>query len=352
MKRLFRAAAGVAAGMLGGCITLAPQSQLDQVTAKFSEVVSKGAAAIAIETNAKSAVRRNEVVMYYLNNPTDPGNISSAGVPRSFINFVCVGRGALSKQTATIEYLDSYADSLSGVTKSGADTFAGQWKKYKELRQVALNDPPAAEVDTKAVGFNQCAKEVGELIKFNGVSATDFTSESAVVALEGLKGLLAAVEQIAKTALKTVNEAESRRLFTELVAKQHENFQMRLSNDLNPTLLDDAWKRRKSSALWRPYRTFARMMELDPIAKRDEIIQLSDEAGKQLAEYDALYNTKPPSVVVVAIANAEQALYEVAMNKNLKPNDVLEFLTVISKDLGQIKKDYDAVGEAAKTALQ
>lgn len=351
MTSRFLPCALAAAGLLGGCATLAPQGQLNKVTKQFSEVVASGTTAINTEIAAKPAVRRDEALMYYFAHPDDPGNLTRAGVPRSFANYVCAGQGSLSKQTAELEYLKAYGDSLAAVTKPGADTFAGQWKKYKELRATGREPPKPGETPPPPNAlFDQCVAEVLPLLQFPGVSATDFTNESPLGFLLGLKSLLDAVEQVGKSALKGVNEVESRRLFTEMVTGQHEEFRLRLGNELNPAMLDNAWQRRKARALWRPYRTFSRMMELDPVSKREEILKMADEVNRQLAEYDALTRTKSPADVVVAIAKAEEALYDVATNKDLSPSDILDFLILLGKDVEQIKEDYEALGEAVRTA--
>ncbi|MFK3775713.1 hypothetical protein [Pseudomonas sp. NPDC089406] len=347
MRNFWRVGACLALGASAGCVTLADKGRVDDVTNKFSEVVNKSSAIIAMEAAAKTGVRRDEVVMYYLHNGNDADNLDQAQTPRSFAHFVCAGQGALAQQLQATAYLKAYSDNLKIITKPGADTFSGQWKKFKENKEAKRpEDRPDSQTPERS--FTRCYTRVMQLSRFDGVSATNFNKESPAVAVAGIKTLLEAAEKVGKTALKLVNEIESRRLFNATVQMLHEDFQGRLSQDLNPDSLDDAWKRRQTQALWRPYQSFSKLMSLDPHKQSDEIIRLAAETSRQLSEYDALAKTEPPSTAVVAIAQAEESLYELATNQDLKPGDVIGFLEVITENIEQLRKDYSELETAAR----
>ncbi|HZG08028.1 MAG TPA: hypothetical protein VEZ70_03510 [Allosphingosinicella sp.] len=340
-------ALGLLTVALSGCGTMAPSGQIAEVTTKFSDIVKSSSDTLLTETGAKTSVRRDEVLMHYISRGDNPGSITRAGVPRSFANYVCVGSSSLVNQTAFLDYSKAYSDALAGITKPGASTFAGQWKKYQELKKADTQAITPPEQMMPGDLFEKCTADVSARLTFEGVPASDFTNESAIGFVLGLEQLVRAVETTLATGLKVGNEIESRRMFSRLVIAQHEDFQSRLSNDLRPDLLDNAWERRKSRALWRPYRTFARMMELDPARDRAEIYKLADETNAGLAEFDALRKTKSPATVVKSLAVAENAIYEVATNEKLSPRQLLSFLASIATDLEQIGKDYKGVKEAA-----
>ena len=341
----------LATGSMSGCDTIAPQARLDDVSKRFGTVVSDSTSVVTAEINAKIAVRRDEIVMYYLLHPRDATNLTSDGKPRSFANFVCAGRGSLGGQTAGLEYLKAYSDSASDIIKPGGDTLAEQWKKAKSLSAKPEKLTASTPAENPKSAVDGCVAQVVPTLSFEGVSATDFSNESPLAVIEGLAGLLKTLETVAKDTLKGSNELLARRRFSELVEQQHDDFRVRLANYIDPDKLDNAWTRRKARSLWRPYRAFSRMMDMDPATKRDEIVTAAADINKQLSDYDALSRTKRPSEVVAALAKAEQALHDVATNKNANPADILVLLDLLARDVDQIKKDYEEVGKSADKVL-
>ena len=359
MERCFDRVICVALTVVGlsSCATNVATTTINDNAKKFADVVTNSAATIATEAKQKPSVRRDEAIMAYLQGKRDETNLTANAVPRSFGNFVCAGSQSLTKQLHFFDYANAYAEALTGITAPGPNTFAGQWALFTKnqaplpsFEKVKQGDP---SVDAKD-RFKQCADKVVSQIAFIGVVATDVSDEVAFAAIPAaiaaLQALVKSLETAATDTLTAINQVEARRRASDLVKAQHEKFNQALTSDLSKTNFDDAWNRHKQDALWRPYLSFERMLQMDPIKNRYEIVQMSAQIQSQLALYDALASTKSPSEVINAIASSEAALYRAATDDTVSLEGTLSFLTAVAGDLSKIASDYQDVEKKAVAA--
>ena len=343
---------------LSGCagITTAPTDTINDVTKAFGDVVSASATALAAEETAKPAVRRDEAVMYWMVQGDNPTNLTSAALPRSFSNYVCAGSGALRKAQSFVTYAQSYATSVRGITTPGGDTFAAQWKKFKDNEKSPVSDlKPLEPKNTSPEIFKTCADGVVRVVGFYGTPATDTSDEVAIgvsAVWEAFVALSKALETAAKDGLKAINEIESRKKFSEFVTAQHQRFGAALGQNLSPEVLDAAWERRKARALWKPYGTFLEMMNLKPTvgADRSKIVALASRLNLEMVEYDTLQTIGAPGNIVKKLATAESRLYEVATDDKVSLSTVVAFLQALSADATQLTNDYATAKSKAAAA--
>ena len=273
---------------------------------------------------------------------------------------------------------------MSGITKPGADTFAGQWQKFLDLKtppkapvppagaapapppSAAPAPPPSAPAEQKSAQerFDECVTEIagkigtkvetqGGILVFRGYRASD-TSDEALPAisalLSALGGLKDALETAAKDVLAIANEAEARHQFTTFVKAQHEVFQAALSQNLTVAKLDDAWNRRKADALWVPYATFSKMLDLDRLTRQTEVIALSVQLKQELAVYDGMQSSQSPSRIVKAISESEAQMYSVATDTKVSLQGIVSVLDAIYKDVSTLQTDYKDISAKAAAA--
>lgn len=338
--------------LLSGCFTLAPTDTINTTTKAFSDVVITSAQALTVEQKAKPNVRRSEAVMYWIRNGDSNENISSKDTAGSFARLTCAGVASLGKTKAFLDYAGDYSKALEGITTPGGDSFSGQWKKFLEnKKEVELKGPkePSRSIDV----FSACTKDVMTQIAFAGASASDTSDEAAVAvsaSLEAYKSLFSALEKAATDSLKVVNEIEARKKFSDFVIKEHAAFNAALAQGMGPSTLENSWKRRKAVALWKPYHTFQEIARLNTKTQAREIASLSARMLAEFSEYDALKNTRSPYEITKSLAKAENALFELARNKDLSVSSVLSFLKGLQKELATIKSDFDDVSSKV-TAL-
>jgi hypothetical protein len=350
-----------------GCtsIATAPTASIDSVVSGFGKVVTTSSSALSTEEQAKPGVRRDEAVMFYIANGDDPANLTHGGKPRSFGNYICAGSGALRKARAFLDYANNYSSAATGITTPGADTFAGQWAKYKSLEGLPPTiDPPVPPKDTAKDEFDKCVTDIAgqisekeksrpSILDFPGHRASDTSDESLVAisaALEALKALRDALATAAKDGLKMVNAVQQRHRFNQFVSGQHEKFQAALGTDLNAQKLDDAWNRRKADSLWEPYATFSTMMDLDRTTQKLQIVETNARLRQELSTYDSLRAADSPSRIVKAIAEAETQMYQVAADDKVSLETVISVLSGIYSDVSTLQTDYQAVATKAAAA--
>ncbi len=355
MKQLFFIVATILATCLTGCLfTTAKQQTLESVTKGFTDAVTASTDTLEIEIKNKPAVRRDEALERFLRNPNDETNFTPAtGEPRAFARYVCAGTGALYKEKAALGFARTYAATCQGIVKPGGDTFAEQWKKYMELQKPAASlvspEPETGKAKTSEDLFNDCVEELANaktgLLAFNGVAASDTSDEVAFAAvpaaIAAYQAFYDALKKAATDGLKVVNQVQARRKFTEYVKATHQHFQALVGSDLSSDRLKDAWTRRKAHALWAPYVTFTRIVELRTAnAPQFEIKELAIKLRTELAEYDALRGTGSPDRIVKSLSAAEDAVYQAATDERVSLDAIVSFLQAVASDAKAMKNDY------------
>jgi len=353
---------GVATSMsCGGSVS--EQTKLESVTKAFADVVDSSAEALKMEVASKPRVRRAEALQRFLVDPTDPANFTLDGEQRAFANYLCAGATTFRNEVQFLAFAKSYASGAEGIVKPGGDSFAEQWKKYKELQKpISVPNVPKPDGSGKDL-FKQCTKELlaetdgkPPLLRFSGVPATDMTDEIALAAIpaavEAFSALLSALETAAKDGLKAVNAVEARKKFSAYVNAVHQRFQGSISTDLDPDRMNDAWRRRKAQSLWRPYLTFMRILELKrKNASAYDIKELATKLEGELAEYDAIRATQAPGGLVRALSAAENAVLSAATDEKVSLDALIELLGAVSTEAKSLVNDYADVEKKTAAAI-
>jgi hypothetical protein len=353
--------------LLVGCaqyktLTFAKESSLEAATKSFSDIVASSSGSLQLEIRDKPRVRRGEALELFLNDPTNEQNFTLGGDKRAFARYVCAGTGALQKEKAFLDFAKTYASGAQGIVKPGGDSFAEQWKKFRELEQPVGDMNSEGKDAPGQTSYDKCVVELvgtdtaAGLLAFKGLPASDTSDEIAPLAipaaLEAFQALFSALQKAATDGLKAVNAVEARRKFTAYVVQMHEQFQGSLSSDLSSDRIRDAWIRRKAYALWAPYLTFTRILGLKKRnASNYQIKELAVKLEAELGEYDAIRATDPPDRIVKALSSAEQAVYEAAESNKVSLNAVVDFLTALAADVNGLKADYTDVDKKASAVI-
>lgn len=308
----------------------------------------------------------------FLVNPQDEANFTLGGDRRAFARYACAGTGALHRETAFLDFAQSYATGAQGIVKPGGNSFAEQWAKYKQLQkplsQLVGSNKPGGTPQNKTSDqlYKECIDEltgVGSapgILDFRGMPASDTTDEVALGAISpviaAVEALFKALDKAATDGLTAVNAVEARKKLAEYVNTVHEKFQGSISSELSPDRLDDAWKRRKAYSLWAPYLTFTHILRLKAQNASDyEIKDYAVKLESELGPYDVIRGTKPPSAIVKGLSAAENAVYSAATDNSVSLEAIAQLLDGIIADINSVVSDYADVekkGAAAITATK
>jgi hypothetical protein len=292
-------------------------------------------------------------VAYYITAGTQSNlnnNIDKANVLVSFANFVCTGADALDKTNAGLALMNAYANTVQAITKTPNDSISGYLEAMKALR--GREDSPLTLPPINSDQFSQCRENVVSDLKFPlGYPAVLGQGEAvgALALVDTVQKLVGSIQTLIKDGLKIATEAEQKRVLQSFIKMNKDNFDLVLKQDLSSDELAKALEKRRRTALAIPYLYFQDMLKLSLLDNKRELLLRASEVDAALAEYDSLRMQPAPSNVAKAFKGINERLDAYA-NNQISTLDFVQFLAEISKELGQVKTDYDAIISGTKPA--
>jgi hypothetical protein len=295
-----------------------------------------------------------------------------------FEKFACAGSGAYVNERAAVNGLKTYAEHIAAMTKEPDKNVGALWKSITTKRPEML-EPPAAAGDREAL----CRALVTELL---GAPSKGLEVESgALLALEALPKLIAALDKMAVSALTMVDEAKRGAALKQYVTASKETVNALLGaltlTDDNlveycvgdrlegpickpfleraPTTIDGAFVRRRWAALRLPYYRFTALSTLQAgvlpeartVEQKRDILAEATAAHLELADFDALWHAESPAKLVQVMSLAQADLERLASGE-LSKAEYWQLAKAFAQTVKDIREGYaetrtqiDALGQ-------
>lgn len=350
-------------GVTGSACSMLPVSTNPSIETGIASLANSTKAlqtVVDTESKAKPIVRRDEAIRYWILNGNDSAgtNLDSKKPKESFARFVCAGEGALIKSRSDLKYFSVYSSGLQAAVSPGADTFQGQFARFKDLskKELALDLP---EPPSSGKLFRDCFDETASLLDQYelGMPASDtsdeFTIAGAIALVEAGKDVIKSLQTLAKDGLKIVNEAKARAHLKQYIEANREGL-AKVEAEINEkkltrsckvacSTLDDSWERRRAFVLGASYEKFKVILnDKDRRANSAKIRAAALDVSSELEAYDQITHTKRPSEVVKAWVSAAKQIDVAVNDDSVSVEAIIEYLQSVKEDFDTIEADYKA----------
>lgn len=360
------------AAFLSGCETgtLASRDKLNEAQQKLQTAGDNLGKMTTDHAKNVRIVRRELAFAYLISNgmpateSPSPTNIDPRVPEASFQNYVCAGIAQGTGPLRGAKYIAQYNKQVAKILTVPPDTLSGQLaalKVFADSKTEIVPLPTENDVDKEE---ENCRAAVGDLLKLaksvpirhkkHQLEAFDPISMLAIY--QAVTVLIDKGKQLAKDALKIAVEIRTRQQLTEFVVSNQSNFNKVLTEQLDNTELEGAWKMRRAASLYRPYLLFSAAMnglESEPgitTAIGSKYRKSFDAIDKSLAEFDAMSTTPSPASFREAVKKSQDVLLALATNKDVSLSEIVGFLTEMSDMIDTVRTDWSDLAEAAEAS--
>jgi hypothetical protein len=348
-----------------GCVSPSVRnSQYKEAIDAYATGMSAAQTVLNADVAEQTRTKRLTAVQYYLKSPLDGvANFDNQNAEASFATFACIGVEKKLVTSEGLEYLRRYGQALQSVGKEPDDELGKIWENIERLR--ALREPipygkdapvvvepgkvPAVTVDDGPTA--KCQALVLKLVRSPGMPARPRAKESlagAIAFAEALKTLVSSVKAAAVHIAKKVDELERQKAFQEVVLGNSENVKQALdeANALSSEI-NESWEEARQASLLLPHALFIKMVSLNTVTQRDEIIELALKIDSSLSDFDKARTQPPPKAIFQAVAQAQKNLESIATDEATF-RDSVAALKAFALELEALRDEVSTIKDAAK----
>lgn len=331
-----------AALLLPGCSLLRTPEYYAEGIESFAKGSQAAEKLVSENLETSAAVRRALAIQYYLAHPSSELNLASSSLQPSFASFACAGLTDYVLERQTVEFVGRYRSTLQSVAEAPDDDLVSIWMNIKELNEPSKPLGLPTPIDT---GATACRKEVERLLALPPVPLLDVQKESLVALAAGWEAVSALYDAVIKVATdvsKLAEQAQRAKAIKQLIKQNQKVVAEVLENPELAASLASNWDRRRMAMLLLPFENFRRLLDLNTVTHRAEIVSLAVEVNSALAPFDQIRLRKSPQDIFAAVRGAQAKLVELADAK-VTAKEAAAYLKAFAKELSKIKDDIDDV---------